>query len=69
MSNELTEIQFSLSTAEDEENYFATPLQHRRDRVAAAELPAGTYRVVLGQLLRIVPGVAPALLRDEERGE
>lgn len=54
--------QFYVSTAEDELNYFT--------EIAGTEsipehpptaLPSGTYRVLAGQLYRIVPGIPPSL--------
>lgn len=54
-----TEHQFSVSTAEDEINYFTGqskghPISER------PVLPSGIYRVIDGHLYRIVPGVMPA---------
>jgi len=57
--NELTVLQISLSTADEEANYFTgSPIPSvvpNLDRL----LPAGTYRVIDGQLCRVVPGVSP----------
>lgn len=54
----LTDIQFSLSTAEDEKNYFSgsTPPPHPELSPENA-LPPGTYRVIDGQLFRVAAGV------------
>jgi hypothetical protein len=52
-------LQISLSTADDEANYFtgnpSPPVKPDPNRL----LPAGTYRVLDGQLYRVVPGVSP----------
>ena len=54
--------QFYVSTAEDERNYF-TEIAGEESIPAhrPKALPAGTYRVLAGQLYRIVPGIPPNL--------
>ena len=57
--NELTVLQFSLSTADDEANYFTgSPVASVAPDLSHL-LPAGTYRVIDGQLCRILPGISP----------
>jgi hypothetical protein len=57
--NELTVLQISLSTADDEANYFTgSPIPSVVPNLARS-LPAGMYRVIDGQLCRILPGVSP----------
>ncbi|MDO8689518.1 MAG: hypothetical protein Q7R39_05830 [Dehalococcoidia bacterium] len=52
--------QVSVTTAEDENNYFTgTPEVQGRPHLNAI-LPPGTYRVVEGSLYRIVGGVPPS---------
>ena len=52
-------FQMSLSTAEDEVNYFTgQPVSLHVPEPSTAFLP-GTYRVVDGQLCLILPGVPP----------
>lgn len=55
----MTEFQLFLSTAEDEANYFTG----RAEGLPAPASPVapGLYRVIDGQLFRVVPGVAPAV--------
>lgn len=49
--------QFSLSTAEDEKNYFSgTPLQELPEVAPEKILPPGLYRVIDGEVFRIAPG-------------
>lgn len=59
--SELTVFQISLSTADDEVNYFtgSAPPPFRLDSDPNRLLPPGTYRVLDGRLCRIVSGVAP----------
>ena len=62
--------QFYVSTAEDESNYFTNVPGHAEvASPPASPLLPGTYRVLAGQLYRIVPGVPPGLnekVVDEE---
>lgn len=54
------QFQLSLSTAEEERNYFGgcdQAIEYKFD--APSILPSGQYRVVDGELYRIVPGSAP----------
>lgn len=55
----LVDFQLAVSTAEEEKNYFfGQPVpSHESDPEAA--LPAGIYRVIDGQLYRVLPGAAP----------
>ena len=54
--------QFYVSTAEDERNYFTEIAGEERTPARESKaLPAGTYRVLDGQLYRIVPGIPPNL--------
>jgi hypothetical protein len=55
----LTDFQISLSTAEEEANYFTGGIQRLHEPDPAVVMPAGIYRVIDGQLYRIVPGVSP----------
>lgn len=55
----MTEFQLSLSTAEDEANYFS---QYPSVFPApVSEVPTGIYRVIDGQLFQVVPGVPISL--------
>jgi hypothetical protein len=57
-----TTEQLCTSTAEDELNYFTdAPAVHAMYPDPATVMPAGLYRVIDGQLFRIVSGVPPAL--------
>jgi hypothetical protein len=59
--------QLSVSTAEEERNYFSAepPLLKWPDTNAI--LPAGLYRVIDGRLYRVVEGIPPAVrLRHAE---
>ena len=53
--------QFSLSTAEDEKNYFTGQPASMEQPLAEPVLPAGIYRVIDNQLYRVVPGIAPTV--------
>ena len=54
--------QFYVSTAEDESNYFTNIPGHSEVPSSPTNpLLPGTYRVLAGQLYRIVPGVPPDL--------
>lgn len=59
--SEFTFKQFSVSTAEDQHNYFTgqpeVPVQPNPNAI----LPPGTYRVIEGTLYRVMGGVAPKL--------
>lgn len=52
--------QLSVSTAEEELNYFFRPTQEKSQVESGSAMPSGTYRVVDGSLYLILPGV-PAL--------
>jgi len=58
MQIELIDFQFSLSTAEDERNYFSgiTPTPPPEVRLEEA-MPPGIYRIIDGEAYRVVPGV------------
>ena len=61
---ELLEVQLSVSTAEDELNYFTgdpEPLPPTPDQ---GPLPEGIYRIVDGRLYRVVDEAAPASGRE-----
>lgn len=52
--------QFYVSTADDEVNYFTkVSVDGGVPSSPSNPLPSGTYRVVAGQLYRILPGVPP----------
>lgn len=57
----VSEQQLSVSTAQEESNYFTgePPVFLQSDPNAI--LPAGLYRVIDGRLYRVVEGVAPAM--------
>jgi hypothetical protein len=59
--------QLSLSTAEDELNYFSGQPEAPHMPSPEAVLPPGNYRVMEGQLYRIVPEPAPLLLLPDEQ--
>ena len=52
--------EFSLSTADDERNYFMGPV-HMLPAAEESILPQGTYRVVDGVLCQVIPAVPPTL--------
>jgi hypothetical protein len=54
---DLVDYQFALSTAEDELNLFTGAQKTELPPHAFAPLPAGIYRVIDGELVRIVPGL------------
>jgi hypothetical protein len=56
-----TDLQLSVSTAEEERSYFTGQQQLSLAIDLAAILPAGVYRIIEGELCRILPGVPPAL--------
>jgi hypothetical protein len=60
--------QLSVSTAEEENNYFTgqqPPVMQLDPNVI---LPAGTYRVLAGRLYRVVDGIPPSIeLVDNQR--
>ena len=62
--SEFTIEQLSVSTAEDEMNYFTGQPELAVQPNVDAILPPGTYRVIEGQLYRIVSGI-PAELPGE----
>jgi hypothetical protein len=51
--------QLSVSTAEEEENYFTEETVVSPQAPSEAVLPPGTYRVIDGQLFRVLPGPPP----------
>jgi hypothetical protein len=51
--------QLSVSTAEDENNYFTGQQNVIEQPEPSKVLPAGLYRVIEGQLYRVIGGVAP----------
>ena len=53
--SELTVEQISLSTAEDELNYFSDNAQLEAPLPAGSAMPPGTYRVVDGALYLVLP--------------
>lgn len=58
--------QIALSTAEDERNYFSGSVQPEAPVEEGSAMPAGTYRVVNGDLYLVLPNapVAPNPRRD-----
>ena len=56
---EFEELQISFSTAEDEVNYFTGNPAPAIKADPSRLLPAGLYRVIDGQLYRILPGISP----------
>ena len=50
--------QISQSTAEEEASYFTGEIEPAWQPNANTVLPAGSYRVINGQIYRILPGVA-----------
>jgi hypothetical protein len=59
MNTELVEFQISLSTAEEEANYFSEEISPRDTGGDGQILCPGSYRVIDGQLYRIRTGVPP----------
>ena len=55
----LTFEQFYFSTADDEVNYFTKVVDDGVPSSPSNPLPPGTYRVLAGQLYRILPGIPP----------
>jgi hypothetical protein len=55
----LTIQQFSLSTADDEKNYFTGQLCNQAEVAPKVALPSGVYRVMDNNLYRVVGGVSP----------
>lgn len=53
---ELTAFQLSLSTADEEDALFDW-LENSKIGVEPAHLPSGVYRVIDGEMYRIVPGI------------
>lgn len=53
--------QLAMSTADDEVNYFTGQLSPNEQREVHPVLAPGVYRVIDGQLFRIVSGVAPVV--------
>jgi len=52
----LVQMQIAVSTAEDESYYFVGQHSRARSRAALSPMPEGVYRVVNGELCRILPG-------------
>lgn len=67
----LTVEQIALSTAEEEQNYFTgvtgRPSLFGPTLVGDIPMPLGTYRIINGELLRIVPGPVPHLPVSTDR--
>lgn len=64
----LTVEQIALSTAEEERNYFTGDLSPTPFSASAeAAMPVGVYRVIDGEVFRIVPGPIPTLPTSEPR--
>ena len=59
--SELISEQISVSTAEDEHNYFTGQPEFPVRPNPNAILPPGTYRVIEGSLYRVIRGVPPKL--------
>ena len=59
--------QISFSTAEEEEFYFTGGLAAAHVFDVNVVLPPGTYRVIDGELFRIVAGVPEQLSKDEQQ--
>ena len=60
MNDELVEFQFSLSTAEEERVYFSGQEPVPQQQAAQeSHLPSGDYRVLNGELYRLVAGSPP----------
>lgn len=64
---EYTFEQFSLSTAEDEQNYFTGQPDPIQPDPSAVLIP-GVYRVIDGRLYRIVGGLPPELQPTNPKG-
>ena len=60
---------FFRTTADDERDAFVGELSPVRDCPIPATLPDGQYRVICGELYRVLPGVPPALLSTPDVGE
>ena len=57
MTKDFVVEQLSLSTGEDEQNYFSDSLPAPHQPLPESLLPSGNYRVVNGSLFRVVAGV------------
>lgn len=66
-----TQLQLSVSTAEEERAYFYEPQGVTFDAQPdlSATLPAGVYRVVEGSLCRVVAGVPPGFPARPQGGD
>ncbi len=53
--------QLSVSTAQEESNYFTGQPLATLEPDPSAILPPGLYRVIDGRLYRVIEGVAPAM--------
>jgi hypothetical protein len=63
--NEMTE-NFSVTTAEDQNNYFSGDVQikTRGELGASIKLNSGTYRVIDRNLYQIISGLSPEEVRE-----
>ncbi len=62
--------QLSVSTAEEERNYFSEESAPLAQPDTNAILPPGLYRVIDGRLYRVVEGISPTVrLRQAESHE
>ena len=59
MEIKMIEVQMCLSTAEDEKNYFSGTTSKPPVIDPDEILPPGTYRIIDGELYRILPGLPP----------
>lgn len=55
----MIEFQFSLSTAEEESNYFTGSPETRYEPAPQSCMPEGVYRVIDGRMFRVAPGPSP----------
>ncbi len=51
----LTMEQISVSTAEEEQNYFSGDAQIEKPKLGGSFMPTGTYRIVDGSLYLVLP--------------
>ena len=61
---ELTQEQFYLTTQDDERNYITGDQERLIDPDPNVMLPAGRYRLIMGKLYRIVPGMPLRLSKE-----
>lgn len=64
--NEITVSLFSVTTAEDQQNYFSGDIQMRTRAFegASPQLAPGVYRVIDGELCYIITGLSPEEVRQ-----